>query len=99
MKEGKGEFGCMGMQSSWLPCRLATLGPTDFSRAVSGFCQVFIVTRALGFALRPTPKIPAVRQKNFWYPGYRLAGLATKLAKCDPVIVATVSTLLAHCQR
>ena len=38
-----------------------TLGARDFSSAVSGFCQVFIVTRA---------KIPAAREKNLWYPGY-----------------------------
>ena len=51
-----------------------TLGARDFSSAVSGFCQVFIVTRAKsfaarGFGLRPTPKIPAAREKNLWYPG------------------------------
>ena len=23
-----------------------------------------------GFGLRPTPKIPAVREKSLWYPGY-----------------------------
>ena len=39
---------------------LGTLGARDFSSAVSGFCQVFIVTRA---------KIPAAREKNLWYPG------------------------------
>ena len=43
-----------------------TLGERDFSSAVSGFCQVFLVTR-----LRPkTPKIPAEREKSLWYPGY-----------------------------
>jgi len=42
-----------------------TLGATDFSSAVSGFCQVF--RRRVG--LRPTPKIPAAREKNLWYPG------------------------------
>ena len=43
-----------------------TLGERDFSSAVSGFCQVFLVTR-----LRPkTPKIPAVREKSLWYPRY-----------------------------
>ena len=55
-----------------------TMGARDFSSAVSGFCQVFIVTRAApGFGLRrrrvglrPTPKIPAAREKNLWYPGY-----------------------------
>ena len=45
-----------------------TLGARDFSSAVSGFCQVFIVTR--GFGLRPTPKIPVAREKNLWYPEY-----------------------------
>ena len=39
-----------------------TLGARDFSSAVSGFCQVFV-------GLRPTPKIPAAREKNLWYPG------------------------------
>ena len=65
----------------------ATLGARDFSSAVSGFCQVFIVTCASRWptfvlfflaasaygrrcvGLRPTPKIPAVREKNLWYPG------------------------------
>jgi len=42
-------------KSAWLPCRLATLGATDFSSAVSGFCQVFIVTRARGFGLQGHP--------------------------------------------
>ena len=43
-----------------------TLDARDFSSAVSGFCQVFLVTR-----LRPkTPKIPAEREKSLWYPGY-----------------------------
>ena len=56
-----------------------TLGARDFSSAVSGFCQVFIVTRASPLVasaygrrcvgLRPTPKIPAAREKNLWYPG------------------------------
>ena len=44
-----------------------TLGARDFSSAVSGFCQVFIVTRRC-VGLRPTPKIPAAREKNLWYP-------------------------------
>ena len=53
-----------------------TLGARDFSSAVSGFCQVFIVTRATSaygrrrVGLRPTPKLPAAREKNLWYPGY-----------------------------
>ena len=49
-----------------------TLGSRDFSSAVSGFCQIFIVTRgfaARSFGPRPSPKIPAVREKNLWYPG------------------------------
>ena len=50
-----------------------TLGARDFSSAVSGFCQVFIVIRAKrfsrGFGLRPTSKIPAASEKNLWYPG------------------------------
>ena len=45
-----------------------TLGARDFSSAVSGFCQVFIVTRRC-VGLRPTPKIPAARGKNLWYSG------------------------------
>ena len=52
--------------------RATTLGARDFSSAVSGFSQVFIVTRAKsGFGLRPTPQIPTAREKNLWYPGYR----------------------------
>ena len=54
-----------------------TLGARDFSSAVSGFCQVFIVSPLVASAygrrrvgLRPTPKIPAAREKNLWYPGY-----------------------------
>ena len=55
-----------------------TLGARDFSSAVFGFCQFFIVNRAKsfsrgfaarGFGLRPTPKIPATRKKNLWHPG------------------------------
>ena len=52
-----------------------TLGARAFSSAVSGFCQVFIVTRAASaygrrcVSLRPTPRIPAAREKNLWYPG------------------------------
>ena len=29
--------------------------------------------------LRPTPKIPAAREKNLWYPGYKNRGYACKL--------------------
>ena len=61
-----------------------TLGARDFSSAVSGLCQVFIVTRAFFsrlrllvasaygrrcVGLRPTPKISSAREKNLWYPG------------------------------
>jgi len=45
-----------------------TLGARDFSSAVSGFCQVFIARLRRSW-LRPTPKIPAAREKNLWYPG------------------------------
>ena len=58
----------------------STLGARHFSSAVSGFCQVFIVKKSVFLAasaygrrrvgLRPTPKIPAAREKNLWYPGY-----------------------------
>ena len=58
----------------------STLGARDFSSAVSGFCQAFIVKKSVFLAasaygrrrvgLRPTPKIPAAREKNLWYPGY-----------------------------
>ena len=58
----------------------STLGARDFSSAVSSFCQVFIVKKSVFLAasaygrrrvgLRPTPKIPAAREKNLWYPGY-----------------------------
>ena len=48
---------------------MITLGARDFSSVVSGFCQVFIVSRfaARGFDLRQTPKIPAAREKNLSY--------------------------------
>ena len=60
--------------------RSNTLGVRDFSSAVSGFCQVFIVAPPLvasGYGqryvgLRPTPKIPAAREKNLWYPAGRI---------------------------
>ena len=45
-----------------------TLGAGDVSRVVSGFCQVFTLTRVFfsrGFGLRPTPKIPAARVSPF----------------------------------
>ena len=51
----------------------ATLGARDFSGAVSGFCQVFIVTRAKsfsrgfaarGFGLRPKLCRPSADTKN-----------------------------------
>ena len=58
---------------SWTLCpwqvQPCTLGARDFSSAVSGFCQV--VASAYGrrrVGLRPTPKIPATREKNLWYP-------------------------------
>ena len=70
-----------------------TLGARDFSNAVSGFCQVFIVTRAKSPAvflaasayvricvgLRPTLKIPAAREQNLWYPRYVAVALLQKL--------------------
>ena len=48
---------------------ICTLGARDFSSAVSGFCQVFIVTRfaARGFGLRPKlcrPTSPAERKSR-----------------------------------
>ena len=51
---------------------LGTLGARDFSSAVSGFCQVFIVThlRKL-FPFENSVTFPAAREKNLWYPGYR----------------------------
>ena len=67
----------------------STLSARDFSRAVSGFCQVFLAASAYHrrcVGLRPTPKIPAAREKKIWYQGYlysRLllrAGLAWSLA-------------------
>ena len=59
-----------------------TLGARDFSSAVSGFCQVFLVTCAYGqrcVGLRPTPKIPAVRGKNLWYPGMIMMGSSEEI--------------------
>ena len=54
--------------------RISTLGDRDFSSAVSGFCQVFASAYGRGCVrLRPTPKIPAARKKNLWYPGYRIS--------------------------
>ena len=41
-----------------------TLGARDFSNAVSGFCQVFIVTRARGFGLRPKMCRPSANNEN-----------------------------------
>ena len=55
-------------------CPYFTLGARDFSSAVSGFCQVFIVTRAKsfsrgfaarGFGLRPKLCRPSANTKNF----------------------------------
>ena len=40
-----------------------TLGARDFSSAVSGFCQVFIVSRRC-IGLRPTPKFPPHARKT-----------------------------------
>ena len=53
-----------------LPRGRYTLGARDFSSAVSGFCQVFIVTRAplVASAFGQHRKIPTAREKN---PGYR----------------------------
>ena len=46
----------------------ATLGARDFSSAVSGFCQVFIVTRAgfatRGLGLRPKMCRPSANIEN-----------------------------------
>ena len=42
--------------------QLFTLGARDFSSAVSGFCQVFIVTR--GFGLRPKMCRPSANTVN-----------------------------------
>ena len=59
----------------------STLGARDFSSAVSGFCQVFIVTHA---------KIPTAREKNLWYPGYffsqdvkKIKGHLNKRCQCQ----------------
>ena len=56
---------------------MITLGARDFSSVVSGFCQVFIVSRfaARGFDLRQTPKIPAAREKNLSYRCYQMMGI------------------------
>ena len=53
-------------------CGYPTLGAKDFSCAVSGFGQAFVVTRAAftrglparDFGLRTTPKRPAAREKK-----------------------------------
>ena len=46
--------------------REVTLGARDFSSVVSGFCQVFIVTRfaARGFGLRPKMCRPSANTEN-----------------------------------
>ena len=56
---------------------MITLGARDFSSVVSGFCQVFIVSRfaARSFDLRQTPKIPAAREKNLSYRWYQMMGI------------------------
>ena len=41
--------------------RMRTLGARDYGRRCVG--------------LRPTPKIPAAREKNLWYPGYNMRDL------------------------
>ena len=53
-----------GNESDWL--RKATLGARDFSSAVSGFCQVFIVTRfaAREFGLWPKMCWPSANTEN-----------------------------------
>ena len=51
-------------------------GCQRLSNAVSGFCQLFIVTRASPLV---APKILATREKNLWYPGYLLRA---KMGKC-----------------
>ena len=56
-EKGENLFLCLGL----------TLGAKDFARAVSGFCQVFIVKSD---PREKFPKFPAARQKNLWYPGY-----------------------------
>ena len=48
-------------------CLSLTLGARDFSSAVSGFCQVFIVKSD---PREKFLKIPAARETNLWYPGY-----------------------------
>ena len=49
-----------------------TLGARDFSSAVSGFCQVFIVTRARGFfwRLRPTAEDVSAFGQDRKFPPY-----------------------------
>ena len=56
----------------------STLGARDFSSVVSGFCQVY---GRRGVGLRPTPKIPAAREKKLWYPGYFNSQLPRKTNK------------------
>ena len=77
---------------------LCILGARDFSSAVSGFCLVFIVTRASPLVasaygrrcvgLQPTPEIPAAREKNLWYPGWSLWGTLSKNFQCKSCIKA-----------
>ena len=65
----------------------STLSARDFSRAVSGFCQVFLAASAYHrrcVGLRPTPKIPAAREKKIWYQGYLYSRLLLRSLATPP---------------
>ena len=53
---------------------MATLGARDFSSAVSEDVSAF----------GQTPKIPAAREKNLWYPGYPMAPPRSKKKDTRP---------------
>ena len=53
-------------------------GARDFSSVVSGFCQVFIVTRPTELC-QPSAENSRPREKNLWYPGYLAVFQSTSL--------------------
>ena len=60
---------CHHAPDTWVthaPGGHSTLGARDFSSSVSGFCQVFILTRfaACGFGLRPKMCRPSANTEN-----------------------------------
>ena len=74
-EKGENLFLCLGL----------ILGARDFSSAVYGFCQVFIVKSD---PVEKFPKIPTARQKNLWYPRYlnlRASSALGGVARCHSI--------------